>query len=122
MNIGSQLPMDPMMTSMAMDFGSKVIQQQQQQVQGMVDKYISVGQLKASFTSLYPMIKILVKYFQYYFAVDNTYVTKKLALLLFPFTHSDWSVARAEMSFISQLENYFQVNSLQSRRASSAQV
>jgi len=59
---------------MAMDFGSKVIQQQQQQVQGMVDKYISVGQLK------------------YYFAVDNTYVTKKLALLLFPFTHSDWSI------------------------------
>jgi len=74
MNIGSQLPMDPMMTTMAMDFGSKVIQQQQQQVQGMVDKYISVGQLK------------------YYFAVDNTYVTKKLALLLFPFTHSDWSI------------------------------
>ena len=49
MNIGSQLPMDPMMTTMAMDFGSIVIQQQQQQVQGMVDKYISVGQLKVSF-------------------------------------------------------------------------
>merc|ERR1719445_1153790 len=62
------------MTTMAMDFGSKVIQQQQQQVQGMVDKYISVGQLK------------------YYFAVDNTYVSKKLGLLIFPFIHSDWSI------------------------------
>ena len=28
--------------------------------------------------------------FQYYFAVDNTYVTKKLMLLLFPFAHNDW--------------------------------
>ena len=31
---------------------------------------------------------------QYYFAVDNTYVTKKLGLLLFPFVHSDWLVSR----------------------------
>ena len=30
---------------------------------------------------------------QYYFAVDNTYVTKKLGLLLFPFVHSDWLVS-----------------------------
>ena len=58
MNIGSQLPMDPMMTTMAMDFGSKVIQQQQQQVQGMVDKYISVGQLKVSFI-LYSITTLL---------------------------------------------------------------
>merc|ERR1719384_635556 len=40
----------------------------------MMEKYVSVGQLK------------------YYFAVDNTYVTKKLALLMFPFAHSDWSI------------------------------
>lgn len=29
---------------------------------------------------------------QYYFAVDNSYVTRKLKLLLFPFLHSDWSI------------------------------
>merc|ERR1719400_44790 len=44
------------------------------QAEGIVEKYIPVGQLK------------------YYFAVDNTYVTKKLGLLLFPFAHSDWSI------------------------------
>ncbi|KAK0412526.1 hypothetical protein QR680_006266 [Steinernema hermaphroditum] len=29
---------------------------------------------------------------KYYFAVDNSYVGKKLAILLFPFLHKDWSV------------------------------
>merc|ERR1711973_528086 len=43
-------------------------------MEGYVDKYISVGQLK------------------YYFAVDNSYVTKKLKLLLFSFLHSGWSI------------------------------
>lgn len=33
-----------------------------------------------------------VSKFKYYFAVDTMYVTKKLRLLFFPFTHSDWSV------------------------------
>ena len=28
--------------------------------------------------------------FKYYFAVDNSYVTRKLRLILFPFIHSDW--------------------------------
>merc|ERR1719327_1809982 len=39
-----------------------------------MEKYVSIGQLK------------------YYFAVDNSYVTRKLRLLLFPFIHSDWSI------------------------------
>ncbi len=30
--------------------------------------------------------------FQYYFAVDNSYVSKKLGLLLMPFLHKDWSI------------------------------
>ncbi|CAJ0582581.1 unnamed protein product, partial [Mesorhabditis spiculigera] len=29
---------------------------------------------------------------KYYFAVDNSYVAKKLGILLFPFFHRDWSV------------------------------
>ncbi|ROT85786.1 hypothetical protein C7M84_006853 [Penaeus vannamei] len=39
-----------------------------------LEKYVSMTQLK------------------YYFAVDTRYVMKKLQLLFFPFTHSDWSV------------------------------
>jgi len=74
LNIGSQLPIDPMVTNMAMNMGADIMKQKQKEVEGMVEKYISVGQLK------------------YYFAVDNTYVTKKLMLLLFPFTHNDWSI------------------------------
>lgn len=74
LNIGSQLPLDPMVTNMAMNMGADIMKQKQKEVEGMVEKYISVGQLK------------------YYFAVDNTYVTKKLMLLLFPFAHNDWSI------------------------------
>merc|ERR1719330_1269928 len=61
-----------------MNYGANMIEQNKDEIkkkmEGYVDKYISVGQLK------------------YYFAVDNTYVTKKLGLLLFPFLHSDWSI------------------------------
>jgi len=74
LNIGSQLPLDPMVTNMAMNMGADIMQQKKKEMEGMMEKYISVGQLK------------------YYFAVDNTYVTKKLMLLMFPFTHSDWSI------------------------------
>lgn len=66
--------MDPMVTNMAMSYGADIMTQKKKEVEGMLDKYVSVGQLK------------------YYFAVDNSYVTRKLRLLLFPFIHSDWSI------------------------------
>lgn len=63
------------MTNMAIDYGKQFINQNiPANYGGMLEKYIPIGQLK------------------YYFAVDNTYVTKKLGLLLFPFAHSDWSI------------------------------
>merc|ERR1712080_583246 len=75
---GAQLPIDPLVTNMAMNYGANMLEQNKDEikkkVEGDVDKYISVGQLK------------------YYFAVDNSYVTRKLKLLLFPFLHSDWSI------------------------------
>jgi len=71
---GATLPMDPMVTNMAMSYGADIMTQKKKEVEGMLDKYVSVGQLK------------------YYFAVDNSYVTRKLRLLLFPFIHSDWSI------------------------------
>merc|ERR1712061_606738 len=75
---GAQLPIDPLVTNMAMNYAGNMIDQNKDEIkkkrEGYVDKYISVGQLK------------------YYFAVDNSYVTRKLKLLLFPFLHSDWSI------------------------------
>ena len=48
LNIGSQLPLDPMVTNMAMNYGADIMKQKQQEVQGMMEKYVSVGQLKVS--------------------------------------------------------------------------
>jgi len=71
---GSQLPLDPMVTNMAMNYGADMVNAKKKEVEGIVQKYVSIGQLK------------------YYFAVDNSYVSRKLRLLLFPFIHSDWSI------------------------------
>jgi len=75
---GAQLPIDPLVTNMAMNYAGNFVDQNRDEIkkkmEGYVDKYISVGQLK------------------YYFAVDNSYVSRKLKLLLFPFLHSDWSI------------------------------
>jgi len=71
---GSQLPLDPMVTNMAMSYGADMVNQKKKEVEGIVEKYFSLRQLK------------------YYFAVDNNYVSRKLRLLMFPFIHSDWSI------------------------------
>ena len=92
LNIGSQLPLDPMVTNMAMNYGADIMKQKQQEVQGMMEKYVSVGQLKVSSQMCDEYFYLNLISVQYYFAVDNTYVTKKLALLMFPFAHSDWSI------------------------------
>jgi len=63
-----------MVTNMAMNYGADIVNQKKKEVEGIVEKYVSIGQLK------------------YYFAVDNSYVSRKLRLLLFPFIHSDWSI------------------------------
>ena len=46
LNIGSQLPIDPMVTNMAMNMGAGIMQQKMKEGKGMVEKYVSVGQLK----------------------------------------------------------------------------
>jgi len=63
-----------MVTNMAMNYGADIVSQKKKEMEGMVGKYLNIGQLK------------------YYFAVDNSYVSSKLRLLLFPFLHSDWSI------------------------------
>ena len=62
----NSLMANPMVKDMAMQYGAQFTQQGQEQIQKHLDKYISIGQLK------------------YYFAVDTSYVARKLAILLFP--------------------------------------
>ncbi|CAN7941586.1 unnamed protein product [Ixodes pacificus] len=68
-----QILSDPM-AAMAMQYGSALAGQGKDMMNEKLEKYVSWSKLK------------------YYFAVDNAYVCKKLALLFFPFSHSDWAV------------------------------
>lgn len=69
----NQLFQDPM-ANMAMNYGAGLAGQGKDYVAQNVDKWFSVSKLK------------------FYFAVDTTYVAKKLLLILFPFINKDWSV------------------------------
>lgn len=64
---------DPM-ANMAVKYGSNFAVQGKDYVAQNVDRWFSISKLK------------------YYFAVDTTYVYKKLLLILFPFINKDWSV------------------------------
>jgi len=73
-NMPGQFLQDPLVTGMAMNYGKDLLKGGRKELEDTVEKYVSIGQLK------------------YYFAVDNSYVSKKLGLLLFPFLHKDWSI------------------------------
>ncbi|XP_071453977.1 protein YIF1B-A [Hetaerina americana] len=73
-SIPSQFLNEPLVTNVAMQYGHTIVGQGKQLVDQHLEKYVPVSRLK------------------YYFAVDTGYVSRKLALLFFPFTHSDWSV------------------------------
>lgn len=72
-NPAAQLFNDPM-ANMAVKYGSSLADQGKEYVTQNVDRWFSISKLK------------------FYFAVDTTYVAKKLALILFPFLNKDWSV------------------------------
>lgn len=72
-NPAAQLFNDPM-ANMAVKYGSTLADQGKEYVTQNVDRWFSISKLK------------------FYFAVDTTYVAKKLALILFPFLNKDWSV------------------------------
>lgn len=65
---------NPMVQGMAMQYSQQIMGQSGETLKSNLDKYVSIGQLK------------------YYFAVDTSYVAKKLGVLLFPFTRSDWAI------------------------------
>jgi len=71
---GAQMLQDPMVTNLAMSYGRDFVGKGQEEIKKNLDKYVSIGQLK------------------YYFAVDTSYVSKKLGLIVFPFIHKDWSI------------------------------
>lgn len=73
-SIPTQFLNEPIVSNMAMQYGQALMGSGKQLVDRELEKYVPVSRLK------------------YYFAVDTGYVTKKLGLLLFPFTHSDWSI------------------------------
>lgn len=62
------------MANVAVGYGAAMANQGKEYVEKHIDRFVSVSKLK------------------YYFAVDTTYVVKKLGLLIFPFTHKNWSV------------------------------
>lgn len=64
--------MGPIAADVAMQYSSQLVDHGKQYVHGQLEKYLVLGKL------------------QYYFAVDTTYVLKKLGLLVFPFAHNDW--------------------------------
>ncbi|OQR68476.1 protein YIF1A-like, partial [Tropilaelaps mercedesae] len=59
--------------SMAFQYGQAMADQGRDIVHKKLEKYVSVSKLK------------------YYFAVDTSYVSQKLFLLVFPFAHKDWA-------------------------------
>lgn len=71
---GAQFLGDPVVANMAMAYGQNLMGQGKQMVDQKLEKYVSVSKMK------------------YFFAVDTSYVWRKLIILLFPFTHSDWSL------------------------------
>ncbi|XP_050300216.1 protein YIF1B [Anthonomus grandis grandis] len=64
----------PVVQDMAMQYGQQLAGAGKTIIKQEMEKYVPVSKLK------------------FYFAVDTRYVISKLALLFFPFTHSDWSV------------------------------
>lgn len=73
--IPSQVFAQPMVADLAMQYGASMVGAGRQIVDRELEKYVPVSRLK------------------YYFAVDSKYVTNKLRLLFFPFTHSVSSFA-----------------------------
>nr|CAG4634975.1 EOG090X0ATU [Alona affinis] len=72
--IPGQFLQNPAVANMALQYGQSMLGQTKDRIDQELNKYVSASRVK------------------YYFSVDTAYVAKKLALILFPFTHRDWSV------------------------------
>jgi hypothetical protein len=81
-SIPSQFLNEPLVANVAMQYGQALVGSGKQLVDRELEKYVPISRLK------------------YYFAVDTRYVTKKLGLLFFPFTHSVSLVTCCNESFV----------------------
>ncbi|XP_023944575.2 protein YIF1B-B [Bicyclus anynana] len=72
-NIGAMLH-QPIVQDMAMQYGNALAAQGREAVQRELGRFVAVSRLR------------------YYFAVDTSYVLRKLLLILFPYRHSEWMV------------------------------
>jgi len=70
----NNMPFNPMIADFAKTYGENLMGQGRNMVDEKLQRFVSVSKLK------------------YYFAVDTSYVLKKMGLLFFPFTHKDWSI------------------------------
>lgn len=70
----------PIVQDFAIQYGQQIASTGTNMIKKEVNRFIPVTTLK------------------YYFAVNNTYVLKKIMLLFFPFTHSDWTIKYQEDS------------------------
>ena len=88
--LGAAAQMNPVMTDMAMRYGQDMMGKGQEELKKNLDKYVSIGQLK------------------YYFAVDTTYVAKKLGgwdvlkCVCFQSWHSTFNVSLPQVSSCSR--------------------
>lgn len=65
---------NPVLTNAAMQYGQALMGSGTKIVNKEIEKYVPVSRLK------------------YYFAVDTSYVRRKLSILFFPYLHADWSI------------------------------
>ncbi|KAG8146878.1 hypothetical protein E2320_013960 [Naja naja] len=77
---------DPV-ANVAMAYGSSFASQGKEIVHKEIHRFVAINKLK------------------YFFAVDTTYVMKKLGLLIFPYMHKNWEVRyhRDSMAFITYI-------------------
>ncbi|GCC17827.1 hypothetical protein chiPu_0017696 [Chiloscyllium punctatum] len=72
----------------AMTYGTTIASQGKDMVHKELNRFVSVNKLK------------------YFFTVDTRYVTKKLALLLFPYTHQNWELGYRVDSRLTPREDF----------------
>nr|CAG4636404.1 EOG090X0ATU [Eubosmina coregoni]SVE69979.1 EOG090X0ATU [Eubosmina coregoni] len=73
-NIPTQLFQNQAVANAALQYGQSMVGQAKDKIDQELNKYVSASRVK------------------YFFSVDTVYVIKKLILLMFPFTHADWSI------------------------------
>ena len=103
MATAQQLINNPMVSAAAVQYGSQFAQQGQAYVDQGVSHHSHTTNTNGRVLQINRLLA--VSNLKTYFAVDTRYVLKKLTLLLFPFTHSNWMVGYGESGRASPRED-----------------